>query len=299
MNYEAWQAQQKAARDEERRKKSQATEALRNYKGDGGNAEATKLAQLKEQDRLRKLEAEKQLRGYRGTLSEEDTKLMAYKEEERRKKQEAAALLRGYQGALSEEEAKLAAAREEERRKKQDAQKILHQSFENTDDEQEGGAETYILNGSVSTMKELFNGQAPKPMDSYSTSHDGTASEILGPECIAPREPPKMMAKFMFGLIGTGEYSSIDAYLEIIDQLVRRVIGEETRALMRFENPTVLYIKVDAHFTAPAGRENVVRKLITIGIPLTPPDRASGLDIELRIIEAARDTIASGGFKKH
>ena len=82
-------------------------------------------------------------------------------------------------------------------------------------------------------------------MDSYSTSHDGTASEILGPECIAPREPPKMIAKFMFGLIGTGEYSSIDAYLEIIDQLVRRVIGEETRALMRFENPTVLYIKVD------------------------------------------------------
>lgn len=224
---------------------------------------------------------------------------MAYKEEERRKKQEAAALLRGYQGTLSDEEVKLAAIREEERRKKQDAQKILHQSFESTDDEQLGGTEPIILNGSVSTMKELFDGQAQKPVGSYTTSHDGTVSEPFVPTSIAPQEPPRMLAKFMFGLIGTGEYSSLDAYLEIIDRIVTRVIGEDTKELMRFDYPAVLYIKVDANFTAPAGRENVIRKLVTIGISFSPPDRASGLDIELRIIEAARDAIASGGFKKH
>lgn len=65
------------------------------------------------------------------------------------------------------------------------------------------------------------------------------------PASIAPTEPPRMMAKFMFGLIGNGEYSGLDAYLEIIDQLVTAVIGEETRALMRFEYPSVLYLKVD------------------------------------------------------
>ena len=173
-------------------------------------------------------------------------------------------------------------------------------------------------------MHNCFEGRAPKAVDSYTPSGDGDVSESLASPSIAPMEPPQMIAKFMFGLIGTGEYSGLDAYLEIIDKLVTRVVGEETRRSMRFEYPAVLYIKVDgkytlaslscqllnlyytfssthrsiANFMAPVGRENVVRKLITIGIPFTPPDRASGLDLELRIIEAARETIASGGFKK-
>ncbi len=160
MNYESWQAQQKNAKDEERRKKSQAAEALRSYKGDAANGEASKLAQLKEQDRLRKLEAEKHLRGYRGTLSEEDAKLMAYKEEEKRKKQEAAAMLRGYQGTLSEDEAKLAATRDDERKKKQQAQETLYQNWESTRTEESNGTEPPILAGSVSAMKDVFNGMS-------------------------------------------------------------------------------------------------------------------------------------------
>lgn len=158
MNYEAWQAQQKAARDEERRKKLQATEALRNYKGDAANAEASKLAQLKEQDRLKKSEAEKQLREYRGTLSEEDAKLMAYKEEERRKKLEAAAMLRGYQGTLSEDEIKLAAMRDDERKKKQQAQQILYENLDSDRSEEPNGTEPSIVAGSVSAMTGVFNG---------------------------------------------------------------------------------------------------------------------------------------------
>lgn len=168
MNFESWQAQQKAQKDEERKRKTQAAEALRSYKGEATNAEASKLAQLKEQDRQQKLEAERQLREYRGTISEEDTKLTNYKEEERRKKQEAANLLRGYQGTLSEEEAKLAAAREDERRKKQQAQEQLYRNLETTKGENNCSADEAIAPGSVSAMAGVFNGRSRRvyPMTS-------------------------------------------------------------------------------------------------------------------------------------
>ena len=160
MSLEAWQAQQKAQKDEEKMRKTQAAEALRSYKGDAANAEASKLTQLKEQDRQRKLEAERKLREYRGTISEDDAKLTAYKEEERRKKQEAATMLRGYQGSLSEEEARLAAMREEEKRRRQEAHKSLLENLDSSWSDvqyEEGDA---ISPGSVSAMKGLFSGMS-------------------------------------------------------------------------------------------------------------------------------------------
>jgi hypothetical protein len=96
MNFEAWQGQQKALKGEERKRKSQAAEALRNYRGGGLSEEETKLAAIREQERKQKEEAERGLREYRGTLSEEDKKLAALREEERRKKLEAEQKLRGF-----------------------------------------------------------------------------------------------------------------------------------------------------------------------------------------------------------
>jgi hypothetical protein len=96
MNFDAWQSQQKVQKDEERKRKSQAAEALRNYRSEGLSEEEMKLAAIREQERKQKEEAERQLRGYRGTLSEEELKLAALKEEERRKKLEAEQKLRGY-----------------------------------------------------------------------------------------------------------------------------------------------------------------------------------------------------------
>jgi hypothetical protein len=158
MNVESWQATQKAQKDEERKRKSQAAEALRSYKGQAANAEASKLTQMKEQDRQQKLEAERQHREYRGTISEEDAKLTIYKEEERRKKQEASNLLRGYQGTLSEEEARLAAVREEERRKKQQAQEQLYQNLERSKAGNTSSADEAIAPGSVSAIAGVFDG---------------------------------------------------------------------------------------------------------------------------------------------
>jgi hypothetical protein len=96
MNFEAFQAQQKAQKDEERMRKNQAAEGLRNHQAGGLSEEDTKATAMKEQERQHKLDAERLLRGYRGTLSEEDHKLAALREEERRKKLEAKEQLRGY-----------------------------------------------------------------------------------------------------------------------------------------------------------------------------------------------------------
>jgi hypothetical protein len=96
MNFDAWQSQQKVQKDEERKRKSQAAEALRSYRSEGLSEEEMKLAAIREQERKQKEEAERQLRGYRGTLSEEELKVAALKEEERRKKLEAEQKLRGY-----------------------------------------------------------------------------------------------------------------------------------------------------------------------------------------------------------
>jgi hypothetical protein len=85
--FEAWQAQQKALKVEDRKAKSAATAALQNYRRDNLSEEETKLAALREQERLQKLEAERQLHDYRAHLSEEEAKLAAQRQEELRKKQ--------------------------------------------------------------------------------------------------------------------------------------------------------------------------------------------------------------------
>ena len=86
--YDAWQAQQKALKDQERRAKTEAAAALQGYRKSGLSAEEAKLADLKEQERLQKLNAQQQLRGYRSQLTEDEARLAAQKQEELRKKQE-------------------------------------------------------------------------------------------------------------------------------------------------------------------------------------------------------------------
>lgn len=298
MNFESWQAQQKAQKDEERKRKTQAAEALRSYKGEATNAEASKLAQLKEQDRQQKLEAERQLREYRGTISEEDTKLTNYKEEERRKKQEAANLLRGYQGTLSEEEAKLAAAREDERRKKQQAQEQLYRNLETTKGENNCSADEAIAPGSVSAMAGVFNAPAPMPRETTAMQlavASDSACDNRSPESV-PGSPE--IVKFMFGLIAVGEFVSLDGYLETIDQMVTNTVGEETKKKAKIDYPSVLSIKIDSNFMPPTGRIDIVRRLVTVAIPFVPTDKRTGKEIKRQIVEAARLQIQSGGFQK-
>ena len=85
MNFEAWQSQQKAQKEEERKRQKAAADALQGYRG-GVSAEDAKLSVLREEERKKKLEAEERLRGYRGTLSEEEKKLLALREAERQQR---------------------------------------------------------------------------------------------------------------------------------------------------------------------------------------------------------------------
>jgi hypothetical protein len=86
--FDSFQAQQRAQKDQERKAKTEATAALQGYRRSGLSEEETKLAALREQERLQRLNAEQQLRGYRGQLSEADAKLAAQRLEELRKRQE-------------------------------------------------------------------------------------------------------------------------------------------------------------------------------------------------------------------
>ena len=90
----AWQAQQRVQKEEERKAKTEAVAAHQGYRRSGLSEEETKLAALREQERLQRQNAEEQLRGYRGQLSEEEAKLAAQKQEELRKKQELEEQLR-------------------------------------------------------------------------------------------------------------------------------------------------------------------------------------------------------------
>jgi hypothetical protein len=99
--YDAWQAQQRAQKEEERKAKTDATAALQGYRRSNLSEEETKLAALREQERLQKLNAEQQLHGYRGgKLSDEESKLAAQKQDELRKKQELDSKLR-HNGVVS------------------------------------------------------------------------------------------------------------------------------------------------------------------------------------------------------
>mmetsp|Transcript_16705 Transcript_16705/g.38567 ORF Transcript_16705/g.38567 Transcript_16705/m.38567 type:complete len:353 (+) Transcript_16705:191-1249(+) len=86
--FDAWQAQQKAQKDQERKAKTEAAAALQGYRRSGLSEEETKLAALREQERLHKLEAEQQLHGYRSKLTAEEAKLAAEKQDELRRQQE-------------------------------------------------------------------------------------------------------------------------------------------------------------------------------------------------------------------
>lgn len=86
--YDAWQAQQRAQKDQERKAKTEAAAALQGYRRSGLSEEETKLAALREQERLQKLDAEQKLHGYRSKLTEEEAKLAAQRQEELRRKHE-------------------------------------------------------------------------------------------------------------------------------------------------------------------------------------------------------------------
>ena len=72
-----------------------------------------------------------------------------------------------------------------------------------------------------------------------------------------PEEEPKKIAaavKFMFGVVAIDEFSSIEGYLQTIDQLVADTVGEEAKKSLKFSYPVVLNVKIDSKFWGLACR---------------------------------------------
>lgn len=80
------------------------------------------------------------------------------------------------------------------------------------------------------------------------TSKVRTVGDSSATNDVSPIDPEKVIAKFMFGVIGIAEYSSLNGYLEMIDRLITKTVGEETKMSMKFEFPSVLNIKIDGTF---------------------------------------------------
>lgn len=207
--YEAWQAQQKAQKDEERKAKSEAAAALQSYRRDGLSEEERKLAEIREQERLHKLEAEKKLRDYRGKMSEEEAKLFAQKQEELRKKQEMEEQLRT-NGVVSAHEAG------------------VHASLVGMEG---SGAVSAMAAQYTSPQKE----EASLPTSPRELPVNGTGTTDAVPETAAPAAPdgPPVATKvsFMFGVItATDEAPQLDGYLAKADKIVKTVIMDNPNA---------------------------------------------------------------------
>ncbi|KAL3926023.1 MAG: hypothetical protein SGARI_005750 [Bacillariaceae sp.] len=238
--YEAWQAQQKVQKDEERKAKSEAAAALNKYRRDGLSEEERKLADIREQERLQKMEAEKKLRDYRGKMSEEEAKAFALKQEELRRKQEMEEQLRT-NGVVSAHEAG------------------IHASLNGIQG-----------SGAVSAMREQYN--SPLKEQSVSSPREATISENGDsqplPDSSAapsaePQQPVATKVSFMFGVItANDEAPEVDGYLAKADQLVKTVVMDNPNAFATIGS-TVAY-PVVAAVEKDNARTDINRTMVTI-----------------------------------
>jgi hypothetical protein len=129
--YDQWQAQQRAEKEAQRKKKTESAQMLTQFRG-GVSEKDSKMAQMKEEERRKQKESKEMLQGYRGGVSEGDVKMAQMKEEDRKKQKESKDMLQGYRrGGLSEEETKLADIRKEHRAQQEDSTRLL-QSYQCT-----------------------------------------------------------------------------------------------------------------------------------------------------------------------
>jgi hypothetical protein len=235
--FEAWQAQQKAQKDEERKAKSEAAAALQNYRRDGLSEEERKLAEIRERERLQKLEAERKLRDYRAQMSEEEARLFAQKQEELRKKQRMEEQLRT-NGVVSAHEAG------------------IHASLK----EIEGsGAVKMAAAQYTSPQREdppQFASSTRAVQADGIISHESNGDSQFLPDssCALQTEQEQAVAtkvSFMFGLITTkDETPQVDGYLAKADQIVKTIIAENQNCFAAIastvEYPVVTFMEKDS-----------------------------------------------------
>ncbi len=254
--FDAWQAQQKAQKDQERKAKKDAAASLQGYRKAGLSEEETKLAALREQERLQKLDAEKALQGYRRTLTEDEAKLAAQKQAELRKKQEYEEQLRN-NGVVSK--------------------------GDNWDLTENSGVVSALAAGYTSPSKAKASPvlsepaqqsvavetiPAPPEVPEASVQPESTP-EVAPPATETPKvEPPapasprrhKSAVKFMFGILTPTDAGAspqdrsklVEGYLARADEIAKSVIADNNYSSSSFETislsmayPTASSVKKD------------------------------------------------------
>lgn len=269
--FDSFQAQQRAQKDQERKAKTEATDAIQGYRRSGLSEEETKLAALREQERLQRLNAEQQLRGYRGQLSEADAKLAAQKLEELRKRQEQEERLRNngvVSSSSSSQEAAIGnagnvsalAAGYSSPHKAQQPPQMLPMVTKASPGQPDLSptvtpsdpfpivASTDGISMPVVAPEEPNAPAATSPVE---PSMKTTATTEIAPSQPLPTEPSSKVyqssVKFMFGILKAGDDDTsvsfpqnrnqlIEGYLARADQIAKSVIADNNFSWSSFES---------------------------------------------------------------
>ena len=220
----AWEAQQRAQKEQERKAKMEAAAALQSYRRSGLSEEEMKLAALREQDRLQKQSAAEQLRGYRGQLSEEEARLAAQKQEELRRKQATEEQLRN-NGVVSAQDP---TARNESILRMKDSGTVSELAAGYTSPQATHvHASSPTASASLGTM-----GRPAQPDFSVATIGREATDDSAGyPMTLA--SPVRSKAMFMFGILTSKDVDTasseersrlVSRYLARADEIARSVI---------------------------------------------------------------------------
>ena len=255
--FDAWQAQQKAQKDQERKAKKDAAASLQGYRKAGLSEEETKLAALREQERLQKVDAEKALQGYRRTLTEDEAKLAAQKQEELRKKQEYEEQLRN-NGVVSKGDdwdltqnsgvvSALAAGYTCSPSKAKASPALSEQA------QQSVAVETIPAPPEVPEA-------SVQPESTPEVAPPATETPQVEPPAPASRRLYKSAAKFMFGILTPTDAGAspqdrsklVEGYLARADEIAKSVIADNNYSSSSFETislsmayPTASSVKKD------------------------------------------------------
>eukprot|EP00531_Pseudo-nitzschia_arenysensis_P018981 CAMPEP_0116146028 /NCGR_PEP_ID=MMETSP0329-20121206/16938_1 /TAXON_ID=697910 /ORGANISM="Pseudo-nitzschia arenysensis, Strain B593" /LENGTH=323 /DNA_ID=CAMNT_0003641733 /DNA_START=177 /DNA_END=1148 /DNA_ORIENTATION=- len=319
--FDAWQAQQKAQKDQERKAKTEAAAALQGYRKSGLSEEETKLAALREQERLQKLNAEQQLRGYRSTLTEEETKLAAQKQEEIRKKQEYEEQLRnngvvsggnnsnglvGNSGVVSALAAGYTSPNKVQPLMPNESPTISMSAPDVVTPEEENPVASEAPEEAVepdSTPEVTPPETETPPVEPLVATPTETA-----PVPPAPVSPTRLLyksaVKFMFGiLIPAGSGTSfpqdrsklVEGYLARADDIAKSVVADNSSfesISLSMAYPTASSVKKDE------SRIDTNRIMVTVTISFTAPDKETSTNFKAQVINRVRSAIAEGNFTK-
>jgi len=323
--YDAWQAQQRARKEEERKAKTEAAAALQGYRRSGLSEEETKLSALREQERLQKLNAEQQLHGYRGQLSEEEAKLAAQKQAELRKKQELESQLRHngvtkptapHTVSLTENSGVVSALAAEYSSPSQphfsSPTAVTGASTTNSSN----NSESLAVDGNPMTAIAAATPTTPTTPATTPTEMTMSPVALSPPPSLPPQHTVELdsdssiqsAVMFMFGILTADDFNIVSSedrcklvggYLARADEITKSVIADDNNNSSSFQSIlSSLAYPVTKSVEKDYSRTDVNRTMVTVAISFSAKDNETAEDFRTQVVERVRDAICTGKFTK-